>query len=492
MRHLRTATATAALLLTLPACAVEDEPLEPEDFAEDSGGEAQDVDFPGLADFDADIDPDTVLGGSGNYDSERDLYLVSASGLPCTATLLRNNIAITAQHCIAVDGVEGNPPEEPGNIAVLQDRDGEPGFQDIAFVDEIVEHGDEDVALLLLDRNLEVDGRDRGESTEIFTRPTSALANQFVLCQGYGYDACGGSAGALQAGLVKVLGLPNPPFSDLISYEPFKFGSGPDDAWLQSQSDSGSSCRFPIFTAQNRQRLTGVLTSGDACNGHPATYTPFDMGWRAYETPAAAFRNWAQDQINTWTGATFSDTYDSGYLHDIVGPPGIESTPHETMWFTYDLSGDFVLFQFYDDYEKNDVTEEGTKWIYDAEVVENAEISVEARTNDRDVVGLVARARDDEHYYRFSFHEDEGVTKIVARDGNTFTTLAEMPNIDHDLSNETTLAFHVQGNHLEGFIDGVSVVEVNDANYTYLAGRTGIYTYRMSGVVFDDFLVVRN
>ena len=496
MRHFR--TVATALLITLPACeAAED--LPPEDLAEDSDGAEQEVephDSPALpADFDTDIDidPETIIGGQGNYDSERDLFLLNASGAPCTATLLRNNIALTAQHCIAEDGIEGNPPETPSNIAVLQDAPGPAGFQAIAFGTQIAEApNDADVALVLLDRNLEIDGRDRGESTEIWTRPDSDLAGEFPLCQGYGYDACGGTNGFLKAGLTKVEGLPNPPFTDLISYSPFKYGSGVDDAWLQSVSDSGSSCRLPTFTAQNRQRITGVLTSGDACNGDPTEYIPFDMGWRAYETPASTFRNWAQDQINTWNGATFVDTYDSGYLHDIVGPPGIETTPWETMWLTYDYGGDFVLFQFYDDYEKDDDTEEGTKWIYDAEVVENAEISVAAHSHDRDVTGLIARARDDEHYYRFSVHEDEGVAKIVMRDGDTFVTLAEESNVSYDLSSEPTLKFEVQGNHLEGFIDGQSVVDVSDPDYTYLAGRTGLYTYRMSSTRFDDFNVVRN
>jgi len=489
-------TTFAALLIASTACSIEGEPPIDE-LAEDSEGSDQAVepyDTPALpASFDSDIDPDTIVGGQGSYDSERDLYLLNASGAPCTATLLRNNVVITAQHCIAVGGLEGNPPEQPNNIAVLQDDVGPAGFKDIAFGLEIAEAPNAaDVALVLLDRNLEVDGRDRGESTEIWTRPNADLAGQFPFCQGYGYDACGGNSGFLKAGLTKVEGLPNPPFTDLISYSPFKYGQGIDDAWLQSTSDSGSSCRLPTFAAQNRQRITGVLTSGDACDGDATVYTEFDMGWRAYETPASTFRSWAQDQINEWTGETFDDTYDSGYLHAIVGPPGLDTTPWETMWFTYNLGGDFVLFQFYDDYEKNDATQEGTKWIYDAEVVENADISVAVFGHDANVTGLIARARDDEHYYRFSVDDGDGIAKIVMRDGNSFVTLAEETNVAYDPSTETTLRFEVDGNHLEGFVGTESVVEVNDPDYTYLAGRTGIYTYRMSSARFDDFSITRH
>lgn len=148
------------------------------------------------------------------------------------------------------------------------------------------------------------------------------------------------------------------------------------------------------------------------------------------------------------------------------------------MWFKYNLGGDFKLLQFYDDYVLDPVTQEGTKWIYDAEVIENGSISVDARSNDRDVIGLIARARDDEHYYRFSVDERNGIAKIVVREGNQFSTLATSP-VSLDFSDTTRLEFSLQGNTLEGIIDGEVVVAVDDADWTYQAGRVGIYTYAM-------------
>lgn len=160
------------------------------------------------------------------------------------------------------------------------------------------------------------------------------------------------------------------------------------------------------------------------------------------------------------------------------------------MWFTYPVSGDFKLLQFYDDYALDPVTQEGTKWIYEADVIENGSVSVHARSNDRDVVGLVARARDNTHYYRFGVDERNQVATIVVRDGSSFQTLASMP-ISVDFSTTPSLEFSVQGNLLEGTVDGQTVV-ATDLDWTYAAGRVGMYSYAMSAVEFDDFLLDRD
>ena len=117
--------------------------------------------------------------------------------------------------------------------------------------------------------------------------------------------------------------------------------------------------------------------------------------------------------------------------------------------------------------------------------------SATAFSHDTDVVGLVARMRDDTHYYRFSVDESAQLARIVMRAGSTFTELASASTNGVDFSNTPTLEFHLDGNMLTGFIDGTPVVSATDSDWTYLAGRTGLYSYAMSGAAFDDFEISR-
>lgn len=189
--------------------------------------------------------------------------------------------------------------------------------------------------------------------------------------------------------------------------------------------------------------------------------------------------------MDDWAG-DFHDTFSSFVAYDDVSPP---TTGYAPMWFT---SGG-ELWQFYDGYEKNDATEEGTKYIASEEVLTHATIRVRVKTNDNDPFGLVARVRDDEHYYRLTIDDADNQARIYVRDGNVFQQLGAAANMTTNFTASAwnEIEFQVIGNSLRGYVNGVQVISRTDPNYTYMTGRAGLYTYRVSGARFDDFEIER-
>jgi len=63
--------------------------------------------------------------------------------------------------------------------------------------------------------------------------------------------------------------------------------------------------------------------------------------------------------------------------------------------------------------------------------------------------------------------------------------------VNVDFSTAPTLEFRAIGSQLSGRINGQTVVSHADTSFRYLAGRAGVYSYRVSGVLFDDFEIDR-
>lgn len=446
-------------------------------------GEADEPPPPGLS---PDIEPQQIMGGF-SYDSERDVKVFHNGMEHCSGTLLRNDVVLTARHCVTDTGYVVGTVVAPGFMAVGIDGPGD-SFGDFLSVAQIADMGpDADVALMLLQDPATIEGRDAGESTEIWSQPDALLLGKAALCQGYGSVACAydedgdheGAApapGYLRGGLV-VVSVINEAL-DWINYKALP-GYLPTGKWLPSGGDSGSSCRVPWQGAPNRKRVVGVMTEGTACS----PMVPQVDEWAAYEVQPSVFRAWAQSQMNQWAGDYF-DSFLSPQPYDVVEPAVMSGGPSD--WFA--ASG--WLLQNSNAYVAGPEYE-GTKSMHAGEVMENGSVRVDVFSHDDDGAGLVLRMRDDTHYYRLSFDEQRSFARIVRRDGSTWTTLAEDTNFSIDWYGWRHLEFQASGNVLTGYVDGVQVLSAVDDDWTYTAGRTGVYSWGLYTAYFDNFEVDR-
>jgi len=446
-------------------------------------GEADDPPLPGLS---PDADPQRIIGGFV-FDSDRDVK-VFHNGMPhCSGTLLRNDVVLTARHCVTDDGYVDGSVVGPLFMAVGIDGPGD-SWADFFGVAEIADMGpDVDVALLRLQDPATIEGRDAGESTEIWSQPDALLLGEIALCQGYGSVACvvdgdgdhvepATPPGYLRGGLV-VVSVINEAL-DWINYKalPGHLGTG---KWLPSAGDSGSSCRVPWQGEPNRKRVVGVMTEGTACEA----VVPDPEDWAAHEVQPSVFRAWAQSRMNQWAGDYF-DPFSVAHTYDVVEPGTMSGGPSQ--WL---ISSGWLL-QNSNAYTTG-AAYEGTKFMHAGEVMENGSVRVDVFSFDDDGAGLVLRMRDDTHYYRLSFDEQRGFARIVRRDGDQWTTLAEDLNFSIDWYGWRALEFEASGNVLTGYVDGVEVLSAVDNDWTYTAGRVGVYSWGLYTGYFDNFEVDR-
>lgn len=457
----------AALALVATACGASSSMPSSEDFADSEAEGAQDLDepefpeLPPMGDALVDqLDYDEIIDGFV-YDSDRDVR-VSYFGSICTGTLLRNDVVLTAKHCVSTDGTIDGPEAAANTITVTQDGPGA-SLGASRSVTTIVRMATRDVAMLRLSSALAIDGETTGRSTQILGAPQSTVVGDHVLCQGYGHDTCANTgAGTLRAGLVAITGSSG----GMLTY-----GQIPGYDWIQWKGDSGSSCRSGVFDPPNLRKAISVTSTG-SCGG-PVNEVGPDL-----------YRDWAHDQMNNWAGGDFFDGFSAALDYDVDEPAGMVQGPSN-----WQVSGG-TLTENTNAYT-NTTFHEGTRYVNAAQVASDATVHVTVSSADNDAAGLVLRYRDPTHYYRLSFDEQRRFARIVKRSGNTWTVIAEDTDFDIDWSTSPKLSFYAWNNLLGALVDGKLELLALDPDYTYTAGRAGIYTWGLTNASFDDFEIDR-
>ncbi|MCH9687852.1 MAG: S1 family peptidase [Deltaproteobacteria bacterium] len=468
-------TLTISLALALPHTGCDDGDHEFDDAGLDLDDTTDDQDEPDRApppvaseperpaqpeDLWGDVDPSEIIGGVV-WDSDRDVMVLNNGGI-CTGTLLRNNVVLTAKHCVSTDGTINGPASPAASLSVQQDGPGAT-LGATRSVTEIRRLANHDVAIMRLSSGMSVDGRTYGRSTQILATSQNDVVGLAVLCQGYGRDTCNGGSGTLRAGFVEVDASTN----GMLSYVPWL---GLD--WIQWKGDSGSSCRFGPLDPP-LQKALGVASTGN-CGAATAT-----------EVGPQLYRNWAVDQMNDWAGNTFVDTFNFWqWLADIDEPTTMLSGP--TQW---QMAGGVLSEN--SNAHTNTPFHEGSRYVNAVQVASDATVRVTVSSADDDAAGLIVRYRDPTHYYRLSFDEQRRYARIVRRSGNNWTVIDEDVDFDIDWSTSPEISLVASGNLLAGFVDGQLAVLGFDDEHGYTAGRVGMYTWGLTGATFDDLEIER-
>jgi hypothetical protein len=117
-------------------------------------------------------------------------------------------------------------------------------------------------------------------------------------------------------------------------------------------------------------------------------------------------------------------------------------------------------------------------------------VSAAAYATGNDEMGVVARASDAGYYVFRLLPDGSQASRFLARyDAATssFKTIASADGVGFVPGRWYRLNLRVQGDHLQGFVDGQRVLDARDTTLTQ--GRAGVYGYAEGGLVFDDFAV---
>lgn len=120
----------------------------------------------------------------------------------------------------------------------------------------------------------------------------------------------------------------------------------------------------------------------------------------------------------------------------------------------------------------------------------NYELSVKAKPNDDDGLGVVFRFQDPEHFYRLILVEDGmsggPIARLDKREGADYTELWSS-NEGFRRGTEFVLRIRVHKDSISAMIGDHLLCEVEDGSYE--AGKIGLFCYAQKDQAFDDVRV---
>lgn len=175
----------------------------------------------------------------------------------CSGTLIRNDVVLTARHCVTSDRSIGGPIDTDLDNFDLYIGSQHSGAYEI--IDAFAPH---DVALIVADEFFEMHGRNTGWDVPIYDQPSSTLIGRELFCAGYGTNTV--PANAANADILRFAWLT--PSSVTTNHLVYPMNSSGQNIF---HGDSGGSC---IFTGTFGDALmaTGVnttcSTNASVCN----------------------------------------------------------------------------------------------------------------------------------------------------------------------------------------------------------------------------------
>jgi hypothetical protein len=113
-------------------------------------------------------------------------------------------------------------------------------------------------------------------------------------------------------------------------------------------------------------------------------------------------------------------------------------------------------------------------------------ITARLQSNDDDAIGVMLRYADADNYLRFSMDSDRNYRRLVKNVAGTFALLWE-DGFAYEVGHSYELTFTLAGGTLRGYMDGVPMFIVEDADVP--AGRIGLYCWGNADAGFSNVRV---
>lgn len=117
------------------------------------------------------------------------------------------------------------------------------------------------------------------------------------------------------------------------------------------------------------------------------------------------------------------------------------------------------------------------------------QLSLDIRSSDNDALGVMFRYQDDNNYYRFSIDKERNYRRLVKCQDGVFTLLAQ-DTVPYTINQTYHVDITVQGNQIEVFIDGNSILNTSDNSFS--AGSIALYSWANVESYFDNIIIKLN
>jgi|GEM_PF-476606 len=113
-------------------------------------------------------------------------------------------------------------------------------------------------------------------------------------------------------------------------------------------------------------------------------------------------------------------------------------------------------------------------------------LSVRLASNEDDAIGVMFRYIDRDNYYRLSMDAQRGYRRLIKKAGGAVSVLWE-DDVAYELGREYRVTIECAGAHLSGYVDGVLLFAVDDADLS--AGGIALYCWNNVGARFLEVRV---